>query len=176
MYFLALYISLHFVFAAALGHNALWDVCYSTYYPIILSSCCWETWFSKYMQLFSVLITLFSVLFYSALFSWMDFSTWPVTQDPWVIPASWNQPADFRALHSLFLNVVNWYFVITTAFSFDPCFLLPFCKCGSDHGPLPPQLSSRLLQGISNQVWPLHDRGLIITPAIMFVLAAKERV
>lgn len=169
MYFLALYISLHFVFAAALGHNALWDVCYSTYYPIILSSCCWETWFSKYMQLFSVLITLFSVLFYSALFSWMDFSTWPVTQDPWVIPASWNQPADFRALHSLFLNVVNWYFVITTAFSFDPCFLLPFCKCGSDHGPLPPQLYPQLYPAGSSKafltrsdhcmtgVWSLHQ-------------------
>lgn len=171
MYFLALYISLHFVFAAALGHNALWDLGYSflTYYPITLSSCCWETWFSKYMQLFSVLITLFSVLFYSALFSWMDFSTWPVTQDPWVIAASWNQPADFRALHSLFLNVVNWYFVITTAFAFDPCFLLPFCKCGSDHGPLPPQLYPQLYPAGSSKafltrsdhcmtgIWSLHQ-------------------
>lgn len=59
--------------------------------------------FSKYMQLFSVLITLFQ--FYSIhVFSGVDFPTWSMTHNPRVILASWDQPKDFRVLHFLFLK------------------------------------------------------------------------
>lgn len=59
--------------------------------------------FSKYVQLLSVLITLFQ--FYSIrVFSGVAFPTWSMTHNPRVILASWDQPKGFRVLRFLFLK------------------------------------------------------------------------